>query len=87
MWFKKGITLGSTGFFPWQRFFLPEEERKAHLYIVGTTTKGKSKLMEACLGQDILAGSFTRAMPVTPGDVFHADYGRLGSFGFSFGRG
>lgn len=38
-------------------------------------------------GQVILAGSFTRAMPVTPGDVFHADYGRLGSFGFSFGRG
>ena len=35
-------------------------------------------------GQVILAGSFTRAMPVTPGDVFHADYGRLGSFGFSF---
>lgn len=56
MWFKKGITLGSTGFFPWQRFFLPEEERRAHLYIVGTTTKGKSKLMEHCLGQDILAG-------------------------------
>lgn len=37
-------------------------------------------------GQVILAGSFTRAMAVTPGDVFHADYGRLGSFGFSFGR-
>jgi 2-oxo-hept-3-ene-1,7-dioate hydratase len=36
-------------------------------------------------GQVILAGSFTRALPVTPGDVFHADYGRLGSFGFSFG--
>ena len=35
-------------------------------------------------GQVILAGSFTRALPVTPGDVFHADYGRLGSFGFSF---
>lgn len=36
-------------------------------------------------GQVILAGSFTRALPVTPGDVFHADYGRLGGFGFSFG--
>ncbi len=35
-------------------------------------------------GQVILAGSFTRAVPVAPGDVFHADYGRLGSFGFSF---
>ncbi len=35
-------------------------------------------------GQVILAGSFTRALPVTPGDVFHADYGRLGGFGFSF---
>lgn len=56
MWFKKGIVLGSTGFWPWQRFFLPEEERKAHMYIVGTTTKGKSKLMEHCLYQDIVAG-------------------------------
>ncbi len=35
-------------------------------------------------GQVILAGSFTRAVAVAPGDVFHADYGRLGSFGFSF---
>ncbi len=38
-------------------------------------------------GQVILAGSFTRALPVTPGDVFHADYGPLGSFGFSFSGG
>jgi 2-keto-4-pentenoate hydratase len=34
-----------------------------------------------------LTSHFTRAPPVTPGDVFHADYGRLGGFGFSFGAG
>jgi hypothetical protein len=51
-----GIFLGSTGFLPWQWYFLSEKERKAHMYIVGTTTKGKSKLMEHCLSQDIFAG-------------------------------
>src|SRR3990172_13062868 len=56
MWFRKGIILGMTGFLPWQDFFLAERERKAHMYMVGTTTKGKSKLMEHCLYQDILAG-------------------------------
>ncbi|MDP2728673.1 MAG: hypothetical protein Q8P59_14185, partial [Dehalococcoidia bacterium] len=56
MWSKGNIVLGSTGHFPWQRFFLSEEERKAHMYVVGTTTKGKSKLMEHCLYQDVLAG-------------------------------
>ncbi len=30
-------------------------------------------------GQVLLSGSFTRPVPVRPGDVFHADYGRLGS--------
>jgi hypothetical protein len=35
----------------------------------------------------VLTSHFTRAPPVTPGDVFHADYGRLGGFGFSFGAG
>lgn len=56
MWFTKGIVLGRTGFFPWQWLFLSEEERQAHMYIVGTTTKGKYKLMEHCLYQDIVAG-------------------------------
>jgi 2-oxo-hept-3-ene-1,7-dioate hydratase len=35
-------------------------------------------------GQVILAGSFTRPVPAQPGDVFHADYGRLGGIGFRF---
>ena len=56
MWWRSGITLGHTGFLPWQRFFLGEGERAAHTYIVGTTTKGKSKFMVSCLYQDVLAG-------------------------------
>lgn len=35
-------------------------------------------------GQIVLAGSFTRPVPITRGDVFHADYGELGSFSLSF---
>lgn len=53
---KKGIILGETGLFPWERFFLAEEERRVHMYIVGTSTRGKSKLMEHCLYQDIVSG-------------------------------
>lgn len=30
-------------------------------------------------GEIVLAGSFTAPLPAKPGDVFHADYGRLGS--------
>jgi DNA helicase HerA-like ATPase len=56
MCIPSGIFLGRTGFLSWQWYFLSEEERKAHMYIVGTTTKGKSKLMANCLTQDILAG-------------------------------
>jgi hypothetical protein len=56
MCIPSGIFLGSTGFLPWQWYFLSEKERKAHMYIVGTTTKGKSKLMALCLRQDIFAG-------------------------------
>ncbi len=35
-------------------------------------------------GQVILAGSFTRPVEVRPGDTFHADFGAMGAFGFSF---
>ena len=35
-------------------------------------------------GQIILAGSFTRPVPVRAGDTFHADYGPLGSVSVSF---
>ena len=36
-------------------------------------------------GQTILAGSFTRPIPVHPGDHFGFDYGTLGSFTVEFG--
>jgi len=35
-------------------------------------------------GEVVLAGSFTRPVPARPGDVFDADYGRLGRFEFRF---
>jgi 2-oxo-hept-3-ene-1,7-dioate hydratase len=35
-------------------------------------------------GEVVLAGSFTRPVPAKPGDVFDADYGRLGRFEFRF---
>ena len=36
-------------------------------------------------GQTILAGSFTRPMPVESGDAFDFDYGPLGAFSVEFG--
>jgi 2-oxo-hept-3-ene-1,7-dioate hydratase len=35
-------------------------------------------------GEVVLAGSFTRPVPAKKGDVFEADYGALGRFGFRF---
>lgn len=35
-------------------------------------------------GQIVLAGSFTRPVDITAGDVIHADYGPLGAIGVSF---
>ena len=35
-------------------------------------------------GQVVLAGSFTRPMPVAAGDTIHADYGALGALGCRF---
>ena len=35
-------------------------------------------------GEIVLAGSFTRPVPAAVGDVFEADYGKLGKFGFRF---
>lgn len=37
-------------------------------------------------GQVVLAGSFTRPVAARPGDVFYADYGRLGAITFRFSR-
>lgn len=35
-------------------------------------------------GETVLAGSFTRSMPITAGDLFHADFGPLGSISVRF---
>jgi 2-oxo-hept-3-ene-1,7-dioate hydratase len=35
-------------------------------------------------GEIVLAGSFTRPVGAKKGDVFDADYGPLGRFGFRF---
>jgi 2-oxo-hept-3-ene-1,7-dioate hydratase len=35
-------------------------------------------------GEVVLAGSFTRPVPARRGDAFHADYGPLGGFTFTF---
>ena len=51
------LTLGHTGplpFFPTYR--VAERARRAHMYVIGITGKGKSKLLENCLFQDIQAG-------------------------------
>ena len=52
-WWRGRIVLGRTGPFPWQRVRLNAQERATHLYIVGKTTMGKSKLLEHLLYQDI----------------------------------
>ncbi len=51
------LVLGRTGplaFFP--TYSVPERARSAHMYVVGITGKGKSKLLEHCIFQDIRAG-------------------------------
>ena len=35
-------------------------------------------------GQIVLAGSFTRPVDISAGDVIHADYGSLGAVGAAF---
>ena len=40
----------------WERVFLPDRERLKHLYVLGATGAGKSKLIESFIRQDILAG-------------------------------
>ena len=37
-------------------------------------------------GEVVLAGSFTRPVAAAPGDVFHVDYGPLGSVAFRFSK-
>ena len=51
------LVVGRTGpwsFFPAYR--VPAPARRAHMYVIGVTGKGKSKLLEHCLFQDIRGG-------------------------------
>lgn len=54
---KEKIILGRTGrFFFFPTFDLSQQERATHMYILGITGQGKSKLLEGMLFQDITAG-------------------------------
>ena len=46
--------VGKSRFAP--LFRMTSSERTAHLYVIGASGKGKSKLLEHCLYQDIAAG-------------------------------
>lgn len=51
------LILGRTGPFPFSpKYGVPEHARSTHMYVIGITGKGKSKLLESCLYQDIRAG-------------------------------
>ena len=53
---KQKIVLGKSGRFGWSRLWIHESERSTHTYVVGITGKGKSKLLEHILFQDIVHG-------------------------------
>src|SRR5271157_1820771 len=51
------LVLGRTGkysFFP--KFRISAKSRQYHTYVVGLTGRGKSKFLQNCLVQDIMAG-------------------------------
>jgi TraM recognition site of TraD and TraG len=50
------LVLGSIDPFGWFGFHLPNRDRSTHTYVIGLTGKGKSKLLEHLLFQDIVAG-------------------------------
>lgn len=51
------LELGRTGPLPiFSRYRVPARTRRAHMYVIGITGKGKSKLLEHCLVQDAGAG-------------------------------
>ena len=51
------LTLGHRGKFPLRSLYrVPASARAKHLYVIGLTGKGKSKLLEHILYQDIAAG-------------------------------
>lgn len=48
------LVLGQTGPFPFSpKYSVPGRARSAHMYVIGITGKGKSKLLEYCIYQDI----------------------------------
>lgn len=54
---RGGLAIGRTGPFPFSPvYYVEERARSAHMYVIGITGKGKSKLLEHCLVQDIRAG-------------------------------
>lgn len=54
---KNDLVLGRTGpFSVFPRFSLRKEQRATHMYVLGITGQGKSKLLEHCLFQDITSG-------------------------------
>lgn len=54
---RESLVLGRTGpFFFAPVYRVPPEARSTHMYVIGITGKGKSKLLESCLYQDIRAG-------------------------------
>jgi hypothetical protein len=54
---RDGLVLGRLGRFPISPLFrVTASARTAHMYVIGMSGKGKSKLLEWCLYQDIAAG-------------------------------
>ncbi len=50
------LVLGRTGPLPFSPLYtVPEHARSTHMYVIGITGKGKSKLLEYCIFQDIQA--------------------------------
>lgn len=51
------LVLGKVGKLPFSRtLHVPHYARSGHMYVVGKTGKGKSKFLQACLFQDVVAG-------------------------------
>ncbi len=50
------LVLGKTGPLGLRKFWVYQRERDTHTYVVGITGKGKSKLLEHILFQDITQG-------------------------------
>lgn len=54
---KDNLVLGRTGPFPFfPTFRISGQQRATHMYVLGITGQGKSKLLEHCLFQDIIFG-------------------------------